>query len=696
MGGAVGVSKPMAKKTFNLEHDHVPGQLIVGFEDDVPKSLRDLVKKKLTAAKRFRLQADRNVGPVYLLESSYRLQGDDQLRRLAAEIDQLPGVRFVEANNIYRLDDVVPDDPFFDKLYGLKNESATDSAQRADIGATKAWGITTGSSDVVVGVIDTGIDYNHPDIKDNYWSNPGETGLDADGNDKSTNGIDDDDNGFVDDWRGWDFYNNDNDPLDDNSHGTHCAGTIGAKGNNGVGVVGVNWDVSLVGIKIFSGSGLTTTDAIIAGINYANTIGVDLTSNSWGGGAASEGIREAIEVANDKGILFVAAAGNSATDNDSSAHYPSSYDIPNIIAVASTDDQDDLSSFSNYGATSVDVAAPGSQIYSTVPDGEYGYKSGTSMATPHVAGLVALTKSRFPELSYLKIRDRVMATATPLESLVGKVKFGRIDAVSALELDDVAPNEPGELELADAGIRSFVLSWRASGDDDNIGQAARYEVKISADPIEESNWNTLADAKYRIIEKGDTRITAEIYDLDFNSQGYVAVKAYDNVGNPSFASETLMYSLQPTTVLFENNGTLADGFATVEQPWAELLDGEKSFISDSPDGPYTNSLNASVVSNDFIVDDEHMVLAITSRYDLESRYDYGYVEVQVDDGDWQAVKTYNGESDLATDYIDLKSAVAGATKFRIRLRVETDSTVTREGWDIDAIKLIGAEPEGLL
>ena len=222
-------------------------------------------------------------------------------------------------------------------------------------------------------------------------------GLDADGNDKQTNGIDDDGNGYVDDFRGWDFINGDNDPMDDHSHGTHCAGTIGAVGNNGVGVVGVNWEVSLVGLKVFTGGGSTTTEALTEAIQYATTIGVDLTSNSWGGGAESEVLRTAIEDADKAGILFVAAAGNSSSDNDRFPHYPSSYDVDNIIAVASTDTNDQLSSFSSYGKESVDVAAPGTQIYSTIPNDGYGYKSGTSMATPHVAGLVALVKSVFTD-----------------------------------------------------------------------------------------------------------------------------------------------------------------------------------------------------------------------------------------------------------------------------------------------------------
>ncbi|MDQ3235140.1 MAG: S8 family serine peptidase, partial [Pseudobdellovibrionaceae bacterium] len=307
-------------------------------------------------------------------------------------------VQAVEANLIYRLDERIPNDPDFSKLYGLRNEGGAGGVAGADLGMTKAWDYTTGSASVLIGIIDSGTDYSHPDLTDNIWKNPGETGVDSTGQDRSTNGRDDDDNGYVDDWHGWDFFNNDNNPMDDNSHGTHVAGTIGGRGNNSRGVVGVNWQVSMVPIKVFSGTGESSADVLIKGIDYATALGVVATNNSWGGGAFSDAMVAAIERANTKGILFIAASGNNGSNNDAVAHYPSSYDLPNIIAVAATDRKDALASFSNYGVKSVHVAAPGNDIWSTVPNGSYGLKSGTSMATPHVTGLVALLKARYPQL----------------------------------------------------------------------------------------------------------------------------------------------------------------------------------------------------------------------------------------------------------------------------------------------------------
>ena len=238
---------------------------------------------------------------------------------------------------------------------------------------------------MVVGVIDTGIDYKHEDLAANIWINPGEI---------PDNGIDDDNNGYVDDIHGINSITGSGDPMDDHYHGTHCAGIIGAVGDNGKGITGVNWTVKIIGIKFVSGGFGLDSDAVES-INYAvglrnRGVNIRVLSNSWGGGGYSQSLLDAINQANTSGILFVAAAGNNSSDNDASLFYPASYDTLNVLAVASTDHNDNLSSFSNYGATTVDIAAPGSSILSTYPNNNYYSTSGTSMATPHVAGAAAL------------------------------------------------------------------------------------------------------------------------------------------------------------------------------------------------------------------------------------------------------------------------------------------------------------------
>lgn len=327
---------------------------------------------------------------------------------------------------------VTPDDPQYGQLWGLHNQGQTGGTSDADIDAPEAWELGTGSLSVRVGVIDTGIDHTHPDLAANIWTNPGESGNDGSGNDKRTNGIDDDGNGYIDDWRGWDFVNNDNNPMDDHYHGTHCAGTIGAVGGNSAGITGVCWQVSLVGLKFLDAGGSGTTSAAIAAVTYATLIDLDLTSNSWGGGGFSQALKDAIDAAGAQDKLFVVAAGNSAGNNDLSPVYPANYTSDILIAVAATSHTDALASFSCYGATSVDLGAPGVDIHSTKPGNTYGLLSGTSMATPHVAGACALLKSLNPSLSGSQIKAALLAYADPTPALAGKVlSNGRLNLAAA-------------------------------------------------------------------------------------------------------------------------------------------------------------------------------------------------------------------------------------------------------------------------
>ncbi|MEA5523368.1 S8 family peptidase, partial [Limnoraphis robusta] len=280
---------------------------------------------------------------------------------------------YVEPNYIIRVDsieepDATPDDPSYSQLWGLNNTGQTGGRVDADIDAPEAWDYTTGGS-VVVGVIDTGVDWSHPDLAANMWRNTGEI---------ANNGIDDDGNGYVDDYYGYDFVNNDGNPYDDHYHGTHVAGTIAASGDNGTGVTGVAWTAEIMALKFLSSSGSGTTYNAIRAVEYATQMGADITNNSWGGGGYSSGLRDAIAAAGNAGSVFIAAAGNNSTNNDSSPHYPSNYNPSNVISVASTDHNDSLSWFSNYGRTSVDLAAPGSSIYSTSPGNGYRTLSGTS------------------------------------------------------------------------------------------------------------------------------------------------------------------------------------------------------------------------------------------------------------------------------------------------------------------------------
>lgn len=357
-----------------------------------------------------------------------------------------PGVRYVEPDFVITAA-ATPNDPSYSRLWGLHNTGRTGGVADADMDVAEAWDVTTGDRSAVVAVIDTGIDYRHPDLAANMWRNPGEVAGDR---------IDNDGNGYVDDVYGWDFANNDADPFDDQSHGTHVAGTIGAVGNNGVGVAGVAWNVSLMALKFLRADGSGSTSAAIAAINYATRmrqgfgINVVATNNSWGGGGFSTALRDAIAAGGSAGIICVAAAGNDAADNDTTPSYPANYAGDAVISVAATDSSNRLAAFSNYGATSVDVGAPGVGVFSTVPNGGYASYSGTSMATPHVAGTVALLAAANPQATAAQIRTAILATAVPIPSLAGKVATGGlVNAAAALAALGATPPPPVSPPTAD-------------------------------------------------------------------------------------------------------------------------------------------------------------------------------------------------------------------------------------------------------
>jgi hypothetical protein len=344
-------------------------------------------------------------------------------------LSQSPEVLYAEPN-YRRYAALMPNDPRMSELWGLHNTGQTGGTADADIDAPEAWDITTGSSNIVVAVIDTGVDYAHPDLAANMWTNPGEI---------PGNSVDDDGNGYVDDVYGIDAANRDTNPMDDHDHGTHCSGTIGGVGNNGVGVAGVNWNVKIMALKFLDQFGGGWTDDAIECVDYTvmmkNRYGVNirLSSNSWGGGGFSQALEDAIAAAGSAGMLFVAAAGNSGTNNDSIPHYPSNYDLPNVVAVAATNHNDNLASFSSYGAISVDLAAPGVSILSTTRNNSYSHFDGTSMATPHVAGAAALLWANDPTLTNQEVKEILLSNVDLLPALNGRmVSGGRLNVFNAL------------------------------------------------------------------------------------------------------------------------------------------------------------------------------------------------------------------------------------------------------------------------
>jgi thermitase len=367
----------------------------------------------------------------------------EQASEVASEYAALPEVEYAEPNFEIQADPLDadgargrfvsgetaegPNDPMLSEQWGLINTGQREGVAGADVSARGAWERTHGSKKVVVAVLDSGVDYTHPDLAGNMWHRPADMEMYFDR-----------EVGVVDDFNGYSAVDSERDPMDENGHGTHCAGIIGAEGDNGLGIVGVNWQVEIMPLKFMGRGGFGSTKDAVEAINYVIErkragVNVRVISASWGSRQKSKALEDVIRKAGEEDIIFIAAAGNDSSDADKSPHYPSNYKLPNVVAVAALDRRDQLASFSNYGAKTVHLAAPGRDILSTWLGGGFEEHSGTSMATPFVAGVAGLVLSVEPNLSVKELRERLFESVDKLDSLKGKVSTGgRINAARAV------------------------------------------------------------------------------------------------------------------------------------------------------------------------------------------------------------------------------------------------------------------------
>lgn len=487
-------------------------------------------------------------------------------------IERLPSVASISTNNVVRATEW-SNDPESSKLWGLNNQgqviNGVAGTPDADIDLPEALAHATIQTQVVVGIVDTGIDYNHPDLRDNMWKNPGEI---------AGNNRDDDGNGFIDDVYGFNFVNNTGNPMDDDEHGTHVAGTIAASLNNSQGVAGIaSGAAKLMAIKFLDANGSGTYANAIRALNYATMMssrGVNLKilNNSWGGYGTVPALEDAVNATNAAGMLFVASAGNESNDNDGEFKaIPASYAASNIISVAATNNLDELASFSNYGVTTVDLAAPGVGILSTTPGNRYQSFNGTSMAAPHVAGALALAWACHPDKTSTEIQDALFGSVDNLDSLDGAVATGgRLNVNNLLTaLEDpilLAPLAPANLVVTDAGTDFIVLEWT-----DSSANEESFSIEISADGGE--TWDLIG-----ILELDTT--TARIAGLESGSTYQFRVYASNSVGDSDSSNIAEAATLPLPEVPAGPSDLTVDGIGSqfVDLSWFDESDNEDSFL----------------------------------------------------------------------------------------------------------------------
>ncbi len=480
--------------------EQVPGQLIVRYNPQTGPGAQAFASQALSASVGAIVVERLQSAPIEI----WNYEGDSDA--IIRQLENDPRIAYVEPNYIVHAFQL-PNDPLLGSQYALTK-----------IAAPNAWELQAANrDDLVVAVIDTGVALNHPDLAANIWTNPGETG-----NGKETDGQDNDANGFIDDVHGWDFFDHDNDPTDQNGHGSHIAGIIGAVGHNGRGGVGVAWKhVKIMPLRFLGPDGGGPVSQALLALDYAINKGVKITSNSWGFPGPRSGqpdypqaLEDMITYANTRGVLVIAAAGNEHTDNDSDdinilPTYPSSYRLPNLLSVAAVDSADQLASFSNIGKETVHLAAPGVSIVSTGRSGDYVTMSGTSMACPHVSGVAALLWAEAPEKSMAEIRDAILTTGDSISSLVGKTVTGRrLNAYAALLKVRTTPNQPPTVNLvspsAGASLHGTVTLVATATDSDGSVRALSFNLPDGAragqqiDPTNPGrysyNWNTVGIA----------------------------------------------------------------------------------------------------------------------------------------------------------------------------------------------------------
>ena len=556
--------------------EHVSDEVIVRFREGVDESRKDLARFRVSGNRKKIFKTVRGLEVI-------KLPRNISVQEAIAIYEQDPNVLYAEPNYKLRLTakpelTATPNDPSFGSLYGLTK-----------INAPAAWNITTGSSNAVVAVIDTGIDYTHPDLAANMFHNTA---------DCNSDGIDNDGNGYIDDCFGIDVANGDSDPMDDHYHGTHVAGTIGAVGNNAIGIVGVNWNVQLLACKFFDASGSATTEGAIECLEYVKEMkdrGVNIvaTNNSWGGDENSQALYDAIDVQRQHGILLIAGAGNGnafaiGQNNDSVPFYPCNYFLANIICVAATTSTDAKASFSNFGKHTVHVGAPGNNILSTLPGNSFGSLSGTSMATPHVSGVAALLKAQDSNRDWRTIKNLILAGGDTVSSMANTITGKRINANGAMTCSNkviqarlqpiantisASPGVPVNLGFQNINCANpngnIPVSVSPGNSTVTLLDDGAGADQAAADGIYSGQWTPSAVGTYTLTFPGNDKVTVTVADPTVN----VTPSSID------FGGVAVGGSVDKNFTVTNSGGGILSGTATTNPPYSILSGGTYNLSS---------------------------------------------------------------------------------------------------------------------
>jgi len=652
--GESGGPKPPVGSTLDANgNPYVTGEVLVRFRPSTGVSASAAAHKGVGAKK---LKDVEGVEGLDLAKLPKGMSVESALARYRA----LPNVAYAQPNYLHHIN-AVPNDPRFEDLWGMDNTGQTGGTFDADIDAPQAWDRQTGSSDVIVAVIDTGVDYKHPDLVDNIWTNPGEV---------AGNGIDDDGNGFVDDIHGFDFFNLDSDPMDDHSHGTHCSGTIGAVADNNIGVAGVANDVSIMALKFLSADGWGDTAAAIECINYADMMGADIMSNSWGGGGYEQALADAIAGTD---ALFVAAAGNEESDTDNMPNYPSCYDSPNVVAIGATDHNDEMAWFSNYGAETVDVFAPGDEILSTVIGPAPSFE-------PDVLGSASVSDCS-------SLADWDVSTYENDPWALSSAEF--VSGPASFALFDYTDDE-------DAWIESTVALDLSSYAGASLRYQAYYDTEEGIDTLgvwassDGVNWSPLAS--HSGFSDGFVQRTADLSAFAGNPTVYLAFSLWSD--SSISGNEGLTGVAIDDIEVLETDPLFSDGFETLDnwdttrfekQAWDLDTDVYTSAPSSAGNLQYEDNEDAWLTMDapiDLSAVSGDVAMTCNLFYEIEPGVDFLRAMVSTDGATWTPLATYTAFSSMmggqfAPAAVDL-SSVAGESEVRLGFQLESDESFSSD------------------